>query len=151
MIPGMKHMDMVYGGAFCTVIAASGEDANAGVPGMGSLPQYKLYTSEVHPGIKLMLSQGMDTHLKRTQYYTRAWTFQGYFLSPPRIGFDKHQVYYLCRSNAWSEEEEEIRDWGISNDGSVMPMLQSYWKNIKTHIHDAIMTILFYYTDRQLS
>ncbi|KAF4816631.1 Vacuolar membrane-associated protein iml1 [Colletotrichum siamense] len=151
MIPGIKHMDMVYGGAFCTIIAASGEDANAGIPGMGSLPQRKQYISEVHPGIKLVLCQGMETLLKRTQYNTRAWTFQEYFLSPRRIVFANHQVYYLCRSNAWSEDETEIEDWGISSDDSMMSILQSYWMDTETDTHDALTTILFYYTDRQLS
>lgn len=73
-IPGIKHMDVVFGQAFCTIIAAGGDDANAGLPGVGDVPRRQQHTSEIRPGIRLILEQGMEVHMNQTQYIRRAWT-----------------------------------------------------------------------------
>ncbi|KAF4878135.1 hypothetical protein CGCSCA1_v002878 [Colletotrichum siamense] len=73
-IPGIKHMDAIYSRAFCTIIAASGKDANAGIPGWGIIRRRAQHVSEVLPGVNMILTKGMSTYLRQTQYDERAWT-----------------------------------------------------------------------------
>ncbi|EQB54423.1 hypothetical protein CGLO_05752 [Colletotrichum gloeosporioides Cg-14] len=73
-MPGIKHMDVIYSRAFCTAVAASGEHANAGIPGWGIVRRRAQRVSEVLPGINVILTQSMSTYLRNTRYDERAWT-----------------------------------------------------------------------------
>lgn len=73
-IPGIKHMDVIFSRAFCTIVAASGEDANSGIPGWGIIRRRAQRVSEVLPGINAILTQSMTTYLRQTRYDKRAWT-----------------------------------------------------------------------------
>ncbi|KAF0329959.1 hypothetical protein GQ607_002726 [Colletotrichum asianum] len=74
MIPGIRHMDSVFGGAFCTLVAASGKDANEGLPGVWSAARRIQHIGVIRPGISVILHDGLDTHLQQTEYDRRAWT-----------------------------------------------------------------------------
>jgi hypothetical protein len=77
MADGISKMDLVYRGARVTIIAATGSDANAGLPGLrpGSRPGMQ-YVEEVKPGVKMALVDGLFDLFKYFQgsYQTRGWT-----------------------------------------------------------------------------
>lgn len=72
---GINVMDLIYERAWITVVASSGQDANAGLPGVrrGSRKASK-NTMEIKPGISLGVVTGLDRLLKASVYNSRAWT-----------------------------------------------------------------------------
>jgi len=124
-------MDKIYGGAFLTIIAASGEDFNAGLPGVRPdtrqprqeqvLMWRKVRPDEsaeaaAHPDqvylkrdLLLMTTlrpQGLeqDHYLDDTKWNTRGWTFQERLLSNRCLTFTEQQVYWECQHASWCEE-----------------------------------------------
>lgn len=72
---GIQKMDLIYERSLFTIIAASGTDANSGLPGVqtGSRSTSQV-TCEVAPGLRLLLTQKMEALMKSTVYNARAWT-----------------------------------------------------------------------------
>ena len=103
-IPAMKA---IYGGSLLTIIAAFGDDADAGLPGIN--------TDRLNP---MIVDVGQFTVIEsttpldpfcgspviKTTWNTRAWTFQEYLLSPCSIIFLEGQAYWSCRIAEWFEE-----------------------------------------------
>lgn len=75
MALSIPFMDMIYRGASVTIIAASGRDANSGLPGVqpGSR-QAKQDVEEVVPGVKMVVLRELDEYLSASRYATRGWT-----------------------------------------------------------------------------
>ena len=72
----ISKMDLVYGNAYFTIIAASGEDAEAGLPGIQLKRQGLLqYVEEIQPGLKVAVCEHLESHLLGSTYETRAWTY----------------------------------------------------------------------------
>lgn len=75
MTLSIPFMDMIYRGAFATIIAASGTDANAGIPGIRPRTrQAEQYVEEVVPGVKMVVLRELDEYLSVSRYATRGWT-----------------------------------------------------------------------------
>jgi hypothetical protein len=75
MASGIQTMDLVYEMAIVTIIAASGSDAQAGLPGVR--PHYPHSTQlmqEISPSVKMTGLYELDDYLKRSKYSSRAWT-----------------------------------------------------------------------------
>lgn len=72
---GIQSMDMIYEGSTLNIIAASGYDAAAGLPGVGYCSRKSPQEiQEVKPGIRMGVYRELSTHLSLTRYSTRAWT-----------------------------------------------------------------------------
>ena len=72
---GINVMDLIYESAWLTIAAASGHDANAGLPGLTEGTRHAQNpTIEVAPGISLGIYTELDQLLKFTAYQSRAWT-----------------------------------------------------------------------------
>jgi len=72
---GIQSMDMIYECSTLNIIAGSGYDATAGLPGV----TYCSRTSrqdieEVKPGVRMGVYRELSVHLSLTRYSTRAWT-----------------------------------------------------------------------------
>lgn len=71
----INQMDLVYQNAFLTIAAASGRDANVGLPGVRS--NTRAVTQEhamIAPGLELIVPHSLKA-LERTVWATRAWTY----------------------------------------------------------------------------
>jgi hypothetical protein len=71
----ISKMDLVYGGAYLTIMAATGADANAGCPGLrpgtrGITPPVE----EVLPGLRLAYKPKYQDYIPGSVYFTRGWT-----------------------------------------------------------------------------
>ncbi|KAF5988713.1 hypothetical protein FBULB1_1321 [Fusarium bulbicola] len=101
---GINVMDLIYERSLLTIIAASGNDANAGLPGVRarSRPALK-QTIEIKPGISLGLHMEMSTLLNASPYSSRGWTFQEQTLSRRALYFLDNKVFFQCRNKACSE------------------------------------------------
>jgi len=81
---GIGVMDLIYERAWLAVIAASGYDANAGLPGIRDGTRKDPGSSiEVQPGVSLAVISGLDHLLETTAYSSRAWTYVSDFKQPP--------------------------------------------------------------------
>ncbi|KDR77775.1 hypothetical protein GALMADRAFT_155541 [Galerina marginata CBS 339.88] len=105
MLHGISHMDLVYKCAMLTIVAASGEDANAGLPGLhpGSR-EVNQKTIEILPGVKMCRSDMFSYHLVGLRYLNRAWTFQELVLSRRTLIFTNDRIFFRCRTNCWGED-----------------------------------------------
>lgn len=92
-------MGEIYSNAYCTAVAAAGEDAQTGLAGIS-----KTYRRQHHEvsidGVtlaELCYSSGHGSALlSSSKWATRAWTYQECHLSTRRLVFTEHQVMYLC-------------------------------------------------------
>ena len=76
MLQGINHIDLIYGGAMLTFIAAAGSDANTGLPGVrDSSRRYEQPTEEVKEGVRMTVVDSLDDLLKTSVYSYRAWTY----------------------------------------------------------------------------
>jgi hypothetical protein len=92
-------MSAIYSGAWATIICLSGRSARSGLPRVGTLqgvvPQlcceiWGKRLSSVMPSLSQQISW--------SPWVSRAWTFQEGLLSPRRLFFTNHQVYFECNS-----------------------------------------------------
>ncbi|KAK3352525.1 heterokaryon incompatibility protein-domain-containing protein [Lasiosphaeria hispida] len=102
---GVNVMDQIYEKATLTIVAASGHDANAGLPGVriGSREAKKPFSREVLPGLSLGTYFGPDHLLSGSVYETRAWTFQEHVLSRRILYFVDKKIFFRCRQAEWLE------------------------------------------------
>lgn len=71
----ISSMDFVYGHAFLTVIAGTGDNADAGLPGVRRYSRAQSQAVEiVKPGMKLAYVQHLTDSLDKANYERRAWT-----------------------------------------------------------------------------
>ncbi|KAI0546432.1 heterokaryon incompatibility protein-domain-containing protein [Xylaria curta] len=110
MDEGVRFMDLIYELSTLTIVAASGSDANAGLPGVriGSRT-VESSIAEVIPGLKLGIYTIGDDQVEPTVYNSRAWTFQEYVLSPRVLCFMNDRVFFRCRKVTYSEDSHGER------------------------------------------
>ncbi|KAK4204775.1 heterokaryon incompatibility protein-domain-containing protein [Triangularia verruculosa] len=102
--PGIAVMDQVYERAWITIIAASGHDANAGLPGVDSgSRQDRRAASQVKPGIFLGKLIATDLLLEESAYHTRAWTLQEHVLSRRTLYFFQEHTVFRCHASEYRE------------------------------------------------
>ncbi|KAF4617082.1 hypothetical protein G7Y89_g15067 [Cudoniella acicularis] len=101
---GINVMDLIYEWAWLTIVAASGHDANAGLPGLaeGTRHIHNLNV-EIRPGVSLGIYTQLDQLLKPTAYRSRAWTFQEHFLSPRALYFVDDKIFFRCYQADYGE------------------------------------------------
>ncbi|CAL3972318.1 unnamed protein product [Diplocarpon coronariae] len=101
----IQHMNDVYGCASLTIVAASGSDSNAGLPGLRADSRKSLIIDEEIQGVKLVTALPIFTSaVSASVWETRGWTMQEKVLSKRLIIFTAFQVFYHCNSAAWCED-----------------------------------------------
>jgi len=115
----IKQMEKIYSNAILTIVAAYGNDARAGLPGVanksrcGNRFQLELKdirvlfrsTSKIYRPNEQVTDIGfMENYLGNSTYQSRAWTFQEGYLSTRLLIFTKDQVYFECPKSTWCEE-----------------------------------------------
>jgi hypothetical protein len=94
----IMHMDMIYKASQVTIMAAGGDDANAGLPGVGNTPR------NPQPLIKfgdVTLVSSMSSPrdiITDSKWHSRGWVLQESFLPTRRLAFTEDQVYLECNS-----------------------------------------------------
>lgn len=94
----IRSMDIIYECATVTIIAAAGDDASWGLPGVASTHRTPHASIDIAFGTLTLLYNDVDYQLSRTRWDTRAWTFQEGLLSCRRLCFLEDQVYFQCNS-----------------------------------------------------
>ncbi|KAK4501877.1 hypothetical protein PRZ48_007686 [Zasmidium cellare] len=103
----LRAMDVIYGAALLTLVAADGPDANAGLrgitPGSRSLPQH---TEVINDDLALTVSCPAPTDLRLSAWSSRGWTCQEQLLSRKFLIFSGGQVMWQCGSCFLCEDTE---------------------------------------------
>lgn len=99
-------MDMIYGDAFLTIVAATGDNAGAGLPGYRrntrGRPQAR--AERIGPDLSLIVLPHWDAQLGQSTYAHRGWTLQEGRLSRRCLIFLNGQVYFCCNRALWRED-----------------------------------------------
>lgn len=103
-------MDRIYEGAFATIVAASGDGAHCGLPGVGlvsRVPQPVAFAS----GKQLVSTlPHVSIALQDTKWVTRGWTYQEAILSRRCLVFTDLQVYFICQISTCCEAMHKSDD-----------------------------------------
>ena len=101
----IQNMDIIYGGAALTIIAASGSSADAGLPGARKGSRNTTQHMEVIRGRQLMASMPSPSYdADISMWERRAWTLQETALSRRRLIFTESQVYFQCKTTYFYED-----------------------------------------------
>jgi hypothetical protein len=112
------HDDWVYARATLTVVAGSGKDANAGLPGVRKESRLILQEiEEIKPGLRLMVSHLAEDYISTSQWDSRAWTFAERMLSRRCLLFVNGRIYYQCRRATFCEDIEppSTNGWSLNS------------------------------------
>ncbi|KAJ8488469.1 hypothetical protein ONZ45_g13938 [Pleurotus djamor] len=98
-------MELIYGSAILTVFAVGGHNAHAGLPGLRHGSRSRGQRVEVIQDLHLTVPlPTILESLAQSVWGTRGWTYQEVMLSRRRLFFTKHQVYFECAKDVWSED-----------------------------------------------
>ncbi|KAF2677816.1 HET-domain-containing protein [Lentithecium fluviatile CBS 122367] len=99
------QMDIIYTSAILTIVAASGTDAEAGLPGLNSGSRQIVQHIESIKGLHFVANgPELISIMAGLRWNTRGWTFQEIALSRRVLCFTPNQCYYLCNMGVKSED-----------------------------------------------
>ncbi|KAI8650846.1 HET domain-containing protein [Fusarium keratoplasticum] len=89
-------MDMIYNAAFCTIVAACGEDASFGLPGVGLTARSEQPAICLNGQVWVSSLRDPAPAIKTSTWANRGWTYQEGLFSRRRFIFTEEQVYFEC-------------------------------------------------------
>lgn len=120
---GIELMSSIYKGSYFTLVVATGDDGNAGIPSYTESQRIRSDTvRELTPGgLGMTILHSIDWHLERSTYSQRGWTLQELVLPQRTIIFINNQVYFRCRKANWSEETwaDKWESWLDPDDSNI--------------------------------
>ena len=100
----ISQMQSIYRFADFTIVAASGVDSNAGLPGLRTPRQVSQHMEKIQ-GLRLITTLPPFEHIQETsRWSTRAWTFQESKLSRRLIVFSEGQMHFRCEGGEYCED-----------------------------------------------
>ncbi len=116
ILANVSIMDLIYAQAALTIVAAAGNNADSGLPGVSKdIPRTQQQMRQKVHG--LVIANMLDSHndaINHSVWNTRGWTYQERLLSPRLLIFTETQVYYEC--NQWCHFQEDLH----IHDGSAI-------------------------------
>lgn len=96
----IDQMDLVYSNARATIVAASGNSASDGLPGI-SVPRHQAHADigETH----LVEVSNVVADIMLSKWFTRGWTYQEWYFSRRRLIFTDSEVMFLCNEGKANE------------------------------------------------
>lgn len=98
----IRNMDVIYGGATLTIIAASGVDVYSGLPGIQETKQHPQEVFRVD-GQDLLVVEDVHQLIRTSRWHSRGWTYQEAVLSPRKLVFTETQIYFQCDKACYSK------------------------------------------------
>ena len=101
----IPKMDIIYGASLLTIIAASGADSNAGLPGVhSSNTRMTQVMGKIGDQIFVSIAADPLSSLWSSKWSQRGWTFQEFLLSKRHLIFLPEQAVFHCTAFSWSED-----------------------------------------------
>ncbi|KAI9147613.1 HET-domain-containing protein [Paramyrothecium foliicola] len=102
---GISLMHSIYQGAYFTIIAGYGSDADAGIPRLNTEGSSNAQLIEtLKSGLRIAVVRSIDWHLSRSVYNQRGWTLQELVLPARSLIFIHDRVYFRCQEANWGED-----------------------------------------------
>lgn len=100
----ISKMATIYESSEVTLVAAGGNGASHGLPGVASTHRNSQPRYTLNGGNTIISTLRDPRHdLLESSYWTRGWTYQEGILSNRRVVFTENQVYWECRNMAAQE------------------------------------------------
>jgi Heterokaryon incompatibility protein (HET) len=99
----IQNMDLIYEGAYATIIASASPDATAGLPGVSCSPRKVQPSAVVGDQVLISSLPPLWFSLRESAWVKRGWTYQEAILSRRCLFFTETQVYFVCRAMSCSE------------------------------------------------
>jgi hypothetical protein len=117
----IPRMNSIYMRAIVTIIAAAGEGANAGLPGVRSGTRLDYRTTVSLQGTQFTTSHPPAKQLiAQSAWWKRAWTFQEGWLSPRCFVFTPQEVLFCCSR---STDRESLHSCSPRSDNGLASRL----------------------------
>ncbi|CAH0047029.1 unnamed protein product [Clonostachys solani] len=120
---GIELMNSIYQGSYFTLVAATGADSNAGLPGFqdARASGFQIVKELVPGGMRLAVVHSIDWHIEKSIYSSRGWTMQELVLPRRTVIFINNQVYFRCHEANWSEEiwSDKFTSWLDPDDSNI--------------------------------
>ncbi|KAF2094335.1 HET-domain-containing protein [Rhizodiscina lignyota] len=103
----IDNMGAIYAHAIFTVVAAHGDNANAGLPGIREgtrRPPQRVLRQNGATVITVIDERDYYSGLSGSYWQTRAWTWQEKLFSSRKLIFSEQQVYWSCKGSTYLEE-----------------------------------------------
>ncbi|KAH8586198.1 heterokaryon incompatibility protein-domain-containing protein [Bisporella sp. PMI_857] len=105
----IASMAAIFANASLTIIAASGENADAGLPGFPGIStprSVQQQTFILNHGLKVVKLQRPDSPFWRVSqpWGRRAWTIQEHLFSKRRLVYEKGWIRWHCNKATWQED-----------------------------------------------
>ncbi|KAF2786839.1 HET-domain-containing protein, partial [Melanomma pulvis-pyrius CBS 109.77] len=98
----IQDMNLIYGGAELTIVAASGEDASGGLPGIRGTPR-QIRRLVKSGDCTFWMSKDISMSFRSSRWNTRGWTYQEGLLSRRRLVFTDARLYCQCNEGYYVE------------------------------------------------
>ncbi|OJJ73705.1 hypothetical protein ASPBRDRAFT_513854 [Aspergillus brasiliensis CBS 101740] len=103
----ISRMDLIYSGAYATIVAAGSDISVSGLPGVGAVPrrpQPQAISPTASGSLRLVSTLPSIRHaLATSPWISRGWTFQEVILSRRCLFFTDFQVYFMCGESTHCE------------------------------------------------
>ncbi len=101
----IQHMDIVYGCASLTIVAAASSDSDAGLPGLRPNSRKILDIDQEIEGIPVITAlPSFADSIVDSVWESRGWTMQEKVLSKNLLIFTEYQIFYHCNKATWCED-----------------------------------------------
>ncbi|KAF2655382.1 HET-domain-containing protein [Lophiostoma macrostomum CBS 122681] len=102
-IEQLNMMSTIYGCATLTIVAVSGNNSNAGLPGVSS-PRPMQVTETLNDRTIFTVPSEISIEIDASLWNTRAWTLQERWLSTRLLYFTENQVGFDCHQASTTEQ-----------------------------------------------
>lgn len=105
----LRMMGAIYANAIVTIVAQDG-DSQDGLPGLrGISPPREMYQCIIPFGSENLIVRNTGSFTlslsnQRSDYHSRAWTYQEYRMSRRRVIFKRQELHWQCQCSCWHEE-----------------------------------------------
>ena len=150
----ISHMDVVYDHAVLTIVALSGHDANAGLPGVRPFTRPAHLFTEVGNLKLLAIPPGLRASAEASRYEQRGWTLQERIMSRRCLYFSPHEVYYQCKTAVWHERplvRELLGPCGLYESPTLMNPINNSLPGSMPNAEKAYQSLVENYTRRCLT
>jgi hypothetical protein len=135
----MHIMDAIYSGGAFTIVAATGSDSWAGLPGVRNNTRFS-QNREVVGRMMLSTAQpSLRSLLLDSSWNSRAWTFQEAILSKRLLIFTERGIFSQCNAALWWEDtfqETAPQNAGGFHRIRTPQSLNPFWKRVLPSIPD---------------
>ncbi|KAF7945179.1 hypothetical protein EAE96_009958 [Botrytis aclada] len=122
----INQMDLVYSNACATIVAASGNSASDGLPGI-SVPRYQAHADigETH----LIEVSNVVEEIMLSKWFTRGWAYQEWYFSRRRLIFSDSEVVFLCNEEIGKEAISGQNFCPFGHNEQKLQSMNPQWSN----------------------